>query len=76
MLTGAPWLTDGTYSFTIEDYICSMLVESPDDYFLEPSQQVLLVFLPGRGLVRIIHDFRGMDDDQINRIIHIVLHGG
>ena len=47
MLTGAPWLTDGTYSFTIEDYICSMLVESPDDYFLEASQQVLLVFLRG-----------------------------
>jgi len=75
-LTEPEWMTDGTYAWTGVDYIYSLLLDNPTEFYITPDEQVVFIFLQGRGLVRILHDFKGWDDDKINHFIHhIVLRG-
>ena len=68
-----PWLTDGTYEFGYVDYIFSMLIDSPGDFYITPNEQVVFVYIAKRGLIRFVHDFRNMNDYQINRVIGLLL---
>lgn len=75
MLTTAPWLTDGSYPFGYIDHIYSMLLDNPGDFYMTPDEQVVVIYLRRRGLVRFIHDFRGMNDEQINQTINNMMGG-
>ena len=69
MLIGAPWLTDGSYEMGWVDYVYSLLLDSQDQFYITLDEQTVFIFLPGHGLIRIIHDFRGMTDAEVNRTI-------
>ena len=75
-LAEASWLTDGSYLFTLEDAIFSLLVDNPEAFYITNDEQYVFVFYPAKGLICIAHDFRGMDDEQVNTVIYVILSQG
>jgi len=69
------WLFDGSYEFTGVDAVYGLLLDNPKDFYITPNEQTVFVFLQGRGLVRIFHDFSGMTDRQINHFIYHIIGG-
>jgi hypothetical protein len=67
-----PWPTDGSLVLTVQDYIYSMLVETPNMYFRVPGSNYLYIYVIGVGMVLIRHDFRGMTEEEIQQFIHHV----
>jgi len=68
------WDHEG-YVFTIEDAIFSLLIDNPTEFYITPNEQVVYIIFQGRGLIRILHDCRGMDDEQINHLIYHIMRG-
>jgi len=68
LIIGPEWPAEG-YPLTLEDAIYSLLADNPKMFMLLPSRLVAYVFVTGRGLVRIIHDFRFMSDDEAKDFI-------
>lgn len=73
MLTTALWLTDGSYRWSALDHIYSYLIDHPEKIYLTPNKQQAYVLVIGHGLVRILHDYRGMTPLQITGFVYSVL---
>ena len=71
---GVPW--DPTeYQLTGEDAVMSLLIDNSSDFYITTNEQTVYVFLHGRGLIRILHNFSGMSTDEINEVIHAIISG-
>jgi hypothetical protein len=62
-VTRIPWDPED-YILESEDYIFGMLLETSQMYFVMPDRKTAFVFVIGRGLVRLHHDFTEFDDDE------------
>lgn len=72
MLIGAPWPTDGSYIFTPEDYIHSVLIDNPNGYILNNGRTIVYIFIVGKGMIRIVNDFRAYTDPEVAMYVFYV----
>jgi hypothetical protein len=71
MIIGPEWPPE-YYTLTIEDFIYSMLLDSPDMYLVTPGRTSAYVFIIDVGMVRVVHDFRNMSPGEIAVFVNLV----
>jgi hypothetical protein len=70
-LSRIPW-EPAKQSFDQSDYIMSILVDTPYAYMILPNQQMALAYIHPKGIIRIVHDFSGLSEEQQSMFIHYV----
>jgi hypothetical protein len=68
-VTRIPW-DPANYILDGSDVVFGMLLEIPDMYYVTPNRQLAFVFIIGRGMVKLHHDFSDMDETEIDRFIY------
>jgi hypothetical protein len=64
-----PWEPDA-YLLTGSDYIFGMLLEIPEMYYITPSRQLVYLYVYGRGMVKLYHDFTQLTDSEAALVIY------
>lgn len=59
-----PW-DPANYIVDGSDYIFGMLLETPEMYVITPSRTIAYVFILGRGMVKLHHDFTLFAEEEI-----------
>jgi hypothetical protein len=56
---------DGSYEWSANDYVYSMLVEDDAICYISPRRFLIIAVVPGHGLIRLIKDVRQWTNDQV-----------
>lgn len=54
------------------DYIMGIVLEIPEMYYITPDQQIAFIYIWGKGLVGMRHDFTHLDQEQRALFVHYV----
>ena len=68
-VSGIEWKPDD-YILTGMDYIMGMLLEMPEMYYIIPDRTIAYIYVIGRGLVVLHHDFTFMDEKMADLFVY------
>lgn len=57
------------------DYVYSLLLDNHDMFYLEPDHLAALIFVPGRGLLKVVHDFTFMTSQEVYDFLFYLKRG-
>lgn len=66
-----PW-DPNDYPLNQNDYIFGMILEIPEMYYIVPDMSMAYVYILGRGMVRLKHNFHNLDERQTALLIEYV----
>jgi hypothetical protein len=66
-----PWNPEN-YILDGSDYVFGMLLEIPEMYYVVPNRTVAYIYILGRGLVKLHHDFSHLNEVQTDHFIRLV----
>jgi hypothetical protein len=69
-VTNIAW--DPTRYLDGSDYLMGILLDIPEMYYVTPNNQVAFVYIFGKGMARVQHDFSQMDDEERSLLINII----
>jgi hypothetical protein len=64
-----PW-EPAAYILDGSDYIFGMILELPEMYFVTPSRTMAFIYIVGRGMIKLHHDFTFYDDSEVALFVY------